>query len=340
MKKIKILSLFSGIGAFEKALTNLNISHELINFSEIEPISIKSYCAIHNEPESKNLGDINKIDETTLPDFDLMTYGFPCQAFSAQGCRLGFNDPTKGNLFFESMRIAKEKQPKWMIAENVKGLINHDNGKTIYTVLKTLDNIGYNNYYKLLNSARYGAPQHRERIYIVSIRKDIDDHTFKFNIGKNSYIFVKDIIDPLIKNEDRYLPKRFIPYVNKKYHLHKPNITKSGFIILVDLLKQKYRKTGFESRDKILSINGLSTTILVTERSGPIFYEIGGILTGKERLRLQGFTDEDYEKIKFLSEYQLSFITGNSITVNVLEMIFTQLFNIKPKSQPSLFNFF
>ena len=207
MNKLKLLSLFSGIGAFEKALTNLKIPFELINFSEIEKISIKGYCALHNVNEDKNLGDITKINEKEIPDFDLMTYGFPCTSFSNQGCRLGFAHPTKGNLFFDSIRIAKEKQPKWMIAENVRGLMNHNNGNTIRTVLKTLNDIGYNNYYKLLNSSRYGIAQYRERIYIVSIRKDIDNHTFKFNTGKNPYIFIKDIIDLTIKNEDRYISK-------------------------------------------------------------------------------------------------------------------------------------
>ena len=327
MEKIKLLSLFSGIGAFEKALTNLQIPFELVGFSEIKKISIDAYCALYNVDESKNLGDITKINEKEIPNFNLMTYGFSCQPFSSQGLRKGFCDDKNGNLFFDSMRIAKLKQPKWMIAENVRGLMNHDNGNTIRTVLKTLNNIGYNNYYKLLNSSRYGVAQNRERIYIVSIRKDIDNYTFKFNIGQNPYIFVKDIIDPTIKNEDRILIKRYIPWINKEYHLYKSNITKSGLIILVDILKQKYRKTGFSSIDKILSINGLSTT-LITSQSVP-FYEIGGILTGKERLKLQGFTDEDYEKIKFLSENQLRFVTGNSITVNVLEMIFKSLFKIE-----------
>jgi DNA (cytosine-5)-methyltransferase 1 len=339
MEKIKILSLFSGIGAFEKALTNLKIPFELVNFSEIEKISIDAYCALHDINESKNLGDINLVNEKEIPDFDLMTYGFPCQAFSSQGCRLGFDDPTKGNLFFESIRIAKEKQPKWMIAENVKGLITHDHGNTIRTVLKTLNDIGYNNYYKLLNSSRYGVAQNRERIFIVSIRKDIDNHIFQFDMGRNPYVFVKDIIDPTIKNEDRKLGLRYIPWINKEYHLHKPNITKNRLIILVDLLKQKYIKVGFSSRDKILGINGLSTT-LTTDNSYPTFYDIGGVLTGKERLKLQGFTDEDYEKIKFLSESQLAFVTGNSITVNVLEMIFTKLFNIEKPKENDISKFF
>jgi DNA (cytosine-5)-methyltransferase 1 len=327
MNKIRLLSLFSGIGAFEKALRNLKIPYELIGFSEIEPISIKSYLLLYGESESKNLGDITKINEKELPDFDLMTYGFSCQPFSSQGSRKGFCDNKNGNLFFDSIRIAKEKQPKWMVAENVKGLMNHDHGNTIRTVLKTLNDIGYNNYYKLLNSSRYGSAQKRERIFIVSIRKDIDDGSFRFNMGQKPYVFVKDIIDPIIKNKDRKLGLRYIPWINKEYHLNKPNITKHGLIILVDLFKQGYQKTGFETLDKIYSINGLSPTLLTSNPN--IYAEINGALTGKEKLKLQGFTDNDYEKIKFLSENQLIFVTGNSITVNVLESIFKRLFNRK-----------
>ena len=332
MNKIKLLSLFSGIGAFEKALINLNINYELIGFSEIDKSAIKAYCALHNESESKNLGDITKVNEQNIPDFDLMTYGFPCQSFSSQGCRLGFDDPTKGNLFFDSIRIAKEKKPKWMIAENVKGLINHDNGNTIRTVLKTLNNIGYNNYYKLLNSSRYGVAQSRERIFIVSIRKDIDDRTFKFDIGQKPYVFVKDIIDPTIKNEDRYITNRLKIFINKKYHYKNAKINKNCIFLLCSPIDQKYIKTGFKSRDRIFSINGLSPTLLSSGGfSYPTFYEINGAVMGRERLKLQGFTNEDYEKIKFLSENKLVEVTGNSITVNVLEMIFNNLFKCNCK---------
>jgi DNA (cytosine-5)-methyltransferase 1 len=217
-----------------------------------------------------------------------------------------------------------------MIAENVKGLMNHDNGNTIRTVLKTLNDLGYNNYYKLLNSSRYGVAQHRERIFIVSIRKDIDDHTFKFDLGRKPYVFVKDIIDSNVKNEDRYITARLKPYLNKKYHYHKLNISQNEIIELCNLLKQKYIKVGFSSRDKILDINGLSPT-LTTDNSYPTFYALGGVLNGKERLKLQGFENEDYDKIKFLNENQLGFITGNSITVNVLEMIFNNLFKCNHK---------
>ena len=101
MKKIKLLSLFSGIGAFEEALKEIGIDFDLVNYCEFDDKIAKCYSLIHNEPLSKNLGDINKVDETSLPDFDLMTFGFPCQTFSIAGKREGFNDETRGNLFLD-----------------------------------------------------------------------------------------------------------------------------------------------------------------------------------------------------------------------------------------------
>ena len=121
---MKNLSLFSGIGAFEKAIDNLEVPCELVGFSEIDKYAVKSYCAIHNVDESKNLGDITKIDENSLPkDLDLITYGFPCQDISLAGKQKGlFNEDgtqTRSGLFFEALRIIEATKPKVAIAENV-----------------------------------------------------------------------------------------------------------------------------------------------------------------------------------------------------------------------------
>ena len=126
---IKYLSLFSGIGAFESAMRNLNIEYELIGFSEIDKYATKSYCAIHNVSENKNLGDITKIDETKLPsDIDLLTYGFPCQDISIAGKQKGFfnrdGSVTRSGLFFDALRLIQATKPKIAIAENVKNLVS------------------------------------------------------------------------------------------------------------------------------------------------------------------------------------------------------------------------
>lgn len=179
---VKLLSLFSGIGAFEKALQNLDIPFELVAYCEIDKYASKAYSVLHNAPESMNLGDITKVDETTLPtDIDLITYGFPCQPFSTAGRQEGFNDSKgRGNLFFDALRIIKHCKPKIAIAENVKNLTS-DKFKTEFnTVLNALDEAGYNSRWALLDGTDYAMPQHRERVLIVSIRKDIDNGIFEF----------------------------------------------------------------------------------------------------------------------------------------------------------------
>lgn len=169
---MKVLSLFSGIGAYEKALTRQGIKHDVVAYSEIDKYASKIYSTIHEIPEKLNLGDATKIDEKSLPDFELLVGGFPCQSFSHAGKRLGFAE-SRGTLFFEIARIAKHKQPKYMVLENVKGLMTHDKGKTLDTIVHTLNEIGYLVDFDLLNSKHFGVPQSRDRIYIICVRKDL-----------------------------------------------------------------------------------------------------------------------------------------------------------------------
>lgn len=171
MAKLKLLSLFSGIGAPEKALERMNIDYDLVGFSEIDKYAARSYCAIHHVDQSLNLGDVTKIDEESLKNFDLLVGGFPCQSFSVAGNQRGFED-ARGTLFFDLARIAKHKQPKIIFCENVKGLVNHDRGNTVRVIIQTLCDIGYTVDFNLLNAKYFGVPQNRERIYIFAIRND------------------------------------------------------------------------------------------------------------------------------------------------------------------------
>ena len=163
---IKLFSCFTGIGAWEKSLQRLNIPYELVGFSEVDKYAIKSYCSIHNVDEKLNYGDISKINEKELPDFDLMTFSFPCQAFSLAGKRLGFDD-MRGTLVFDAMRIIKEKQPKYWLFENVAGLLSHDGGRTIEIILENLSKLGYEITMDMLNSKDYSIPQNRSRIFCL-----------------------------------------------------------------------------------------------------------------------------------------------------------------------------
>ena len=168
----KVLSLFSGIGAFEKALKNIGVDYDLVGYSEIDKYASKSYAAVHNVDESMNLGDITKINEKELPkDIDLITYGYPCQDISLAGKQKGlFNEDgskTRSGLFFDALRIIEEIQPRVAIAENVKNLVGKKFKPQFDIILDSLENAGYNNYWQVLNAKDYGIPQNRERVFIV-----------------------------------------------------------------------------------------------------------------------------------------------------------------------------
>ena len=170
---MRVGSNFSGIGAWEIALRDLGIDYKLMFFSEIDKYTIKSYCAVHDVDESLNIGDITKIEGHEVPDIDLFVYSPPCQAFSVAGKQGGFDDH-RGVLFFDSLRIIKAKQPKIAIMENVKGLTGKKFKAEFQEMLDALVESGYNNYWKVLNAKDYGIPQNRERVFVVSIRKDVD----------------------------------------------------------------------------------------------------------------------------------------------------------------------
>lgn len=204
---MKLLSLFSGIGAFEKALDRLGVPYELVAYCEIDKYASKSYSAIHGVSEELNLGDITKADEKQLPkDIDLITYGFPCQDISIAGAQKGlFNTDgtqTRSGLFFEALRIIEETKPCVAIAENVKNLTGKNFAEQFKLVLKSLEQAGYRNYWKVLNAKHFGVPQSRERVFIVSIRKDIDNGTFQFPEGFPLELRLKDVLENEV--DERY----------------------------------------------------------------------------------------------------------------------------------------
>lgn len=206
MEELKVGSFFSGIGAFEKALERLEIPHRTVFYCEIDRYAAKSYSLIHGVPESLNLWDITKVDETKLPDFDLMTWGFPCTDISVAGKQEGFIDDdgnkTRSGLYYDGMRILKHKMPKYSIIENVKNLVGKKFQAEFKQILCDLDDAGYNSYWQVLNAKDYGVPQNRERVFIISIRKDLDNGQFKFPIGFDNGIRLKDLLEDEV--DERY----------------------------------------------------------------------------------------------------------------------------------------
>lgn len=162
---MKFIDFFAGIGGFRLGMEQAG--HECVGHCEIDKFADKSYRAMHDVKESEwYADDITRVEPDELPEADCYCFGFPCQAFSIAGNRRGFED-TRGTLFFEVMRLAKERKPRILFAENVKGLLNHDRGRTFGIIISTMDELGYDVEWQVLNSAAFGVPQNRERVFIV-----------------------------------------------------------------------------------------------------------------------------------------------------------------------------
>jgi len=221
---IRLLSLFSGIGAFEKGLNKAKIDYQLVNYCEIDKYASKSFSIVHGVSEKLNLGDITKVDETSLKDIDLITYGFPCQDISVSGKQRGlFNadgSRTRSGLFFDALRIIKATKPKVAIAENVKNLLSKKFKEQFGIVINSLNEAGYNCYYKVLNSKDFGIPQNRERVFIVSIRKDLDNLQFQFPKPFELKLRLKDILEPQVE-EKYYLSNNAINFFMKNEQIQK-----------------------------------------------------------------------------------------------------------------------
>lgn len=200
-KKITFIDLFAGIGGFHLAFHNTGA--KCVFVSEWDEPARKTYQANFEkiDPEifdAKNIektfvGDITKVDPADMPDFDIITGGFPCQPFSQAGLKKGFTE-TRGTLFFDIARIIKEKQPKAFFLENVRGLLTHDNGQTFETVKRVLtEELGYSFYYKVIKASDYGVPQHRPRLYMVGFK----DNSIKFEFPepKELQMTMDDVFD-------------------------------------------------------------------------------------------------------------------------------------------------
>lgn len=202
---LKIGSCFTGIGAWEKGFEYLNIPYELKFFCEFDKYPVKSYLEMFNETENKNIGDITKANVEDLEGIDIFCYSPPCQAFSIAGKQLGFEDK-RGILFFESLKIIHAKKPKICMMENVKGLTTKKFNAEFKEMLKALEDEGYNNYWNVLNTKNYGLPQNRERVFVISIRKDIDNRNFTFPKPFDNGLRLKDLLENEV-DEKFYLSK-------------------------------------------------------------------------------------------------------------------------------------
>ena len=207
---IKVLSLFSGIGAFERACCRIGLDWELVNYCEIDRWASLSYSMVNQCDESLNLRDVRAVTAETVRDqhVGLITYGFPCQDISIAGKQQGFvndsGESTRSGLFFEALRIIKELRPRYAIAENVKALTSAKFKSEFATVLSSLEEAGYNNYWRVLNAKDYGIPQNRERVFIVSIRRDADEGDFQFPEKEPLMLRLRDMLEPAESVDEKY----------------------------------------------------------------------------------------------------------------------------------------
>jgi DNA (cytosine-5)-methyltransferase 1 len=314
--KFKFIDLFAGIGGMRIAAQNLG--GKCIFSSEWDKYAKLTY--LYNFGEVP-FGDITKIDEKKVPEHDILFAGFPCQAFSQAGKRMGFED-TRGTLFFDVARIIKEKKPKAILLENVKGLVNHDKKRTLKVILKTLrEDL---NYYvpepKVLNAKNYGVPQNRERIFIVGFRKDIKSkENFKYPEEKNNSRIIEDILEEKEVSVKYYLSTQYLKTLKEHKKRHESKGNGFGYEILSNNDIANAIVVGGMGRERNLIIDKrLSNFKPVTNIKGKVNREGIRRMTPREWARLQGFP---YKFIIKVSDTQAYKQFGNSVAIPAVQAV-------------------
>jgi DNA (cytosine-5)-methyltransferase 1 len=315
-KKIKYIDLFCGLGAFHYAFNKNNKDNKTVYYKCVFSCDIdENVRNIYQENYNiKPEGDINKVNISKLPDFDILCAGFPCQSFSIAGKQEGFKDKIKGNLFYKILDIIDIKTPDTLILENVKNLETHDKGKTFDIIKKEIEKRNYIFNYKIIDSKYYNSPQSRKRIFIICNKKK----KYNFKEIKNDIVSVSSILDNSITTYFEY---------EEKYKLEKC-INKNSMMIY-KLINKKTGKGGRQG-ERIYNIEKCGPTICASSGgpgSNTGLYEIHKkirTLSVKETFKMFGFND-DYKYTTLKNEKKMLFYLGNSIVVNVVEQIIKDL---------------
>lgn len=316
------IDLFAGIGGirlgFEQAFGE---ELKTVFVSEWDEHAQKTYKANFTD-DFEIAGDITKISEDDVPDFDICLAGFPCQAFSLAGQRKGFKDDYKGmsrgTLFFDVARICDKKKPKVIFCENVKGLTIHDKGRTFDIIKNTLREIGYTPFVHILNSKDFGVPQNRERIYIVAFRNDIAPQEFNFPTATDSSKRIKDILEGPVPAK-YYLSECYLQTLRKHKARHAAKGHGFGYEIRDWEDVAGAIVCGGMGRERNLIIDKRQTDLTPTTHiKGEINKEGVRKMTPREWARLQGFPDS-YKLV--LADVHLYKQFGNSVTVPVIRAI-------------------
>lgn len=304
LSQLNFIDLFAGIGGIRLGFENaFNKQLSCVFTSEIDKFAIQTYKANFNEVPS---GDITQIKESSVPKHDILLAGFPCQAFSIAGLKKGFED-TRGTLFFDIARIVDYHKPQILFLENVKGLLNHDKGKTFETIKKTLNNLGYKVYQQILNAKNFGVPQNRERVYIVCFLNH--EISFKFPSPPNHLVEVGDILDEVVDSKYTISDRLWAGHQRRKLE-HKLKGNGFGYSLFnedslyTSTLSARYYKDGSE--------------ILIEQKN-----KNPRKLTPREAGRLQGFSDNFKIVVSDAQAYKQF---GNSVAVSVIEVIAKNIF--------------
>ncbi len=306
--KIKTIDLFAGVGG-------IRIGFERAGFETVYAEDIDQFCKITydlNFSRSKlQLADITKLKTSSLPNFDILLGGFPCQAFSVAGYRKGFQDEKgRGNLFFDIARILNDRKPLGFLLENVKNLQGHDKGNTFRVISETLDNLGYEFEYMVMNSSEYGnVPQNRERIYIVGFRKE--HRILRHFLWPKGINLTKKVADVL--TDPKNVPDKY-------YYNDKPLFSKIKDYPFEEGEVYQWRRKYIRKNKKKL-FPTLTANMGMGGHNVPIVRDARGIrkLTPKECFSVQGFP-ENY-KLPDIADSHLYKQAGNSVSVPVIEQI-------------------
>lgn len=333
MGKFKSIDLFAGIGGIRLGFDNaFGEDIETVFVSEWDEFAQKTY-RLNFQDKFDIAGDITKISETSIPPFDICLAGFPCQAFSLAGKRMGFDDDYKGmcrgTLFQDVVRISEYHKPKVIFCENVKGLTIHDHGRTLKIITGAFEQIGYKVYSKVLNSKDFGVPQNRERVYIVCFRNDIDSSSFTFPEPINKNVCIKDILEDAPISPKYYLSDVYVETLRRHKQRHADKGNGFGYEIRpLDGIAGAVVCGGM-GRERNLIIDDRAHSMRpVTSIKGEINKENIRKMTPREWARLQGFPETFKLEIADTHLYKQF---GNSVTINVIQAIAEQIKKVLDK---------
>ncbi len=312
--KFTFIDLFAGIGGFRIAMQSLG--GNCVFSSEIDKYAKKTYDYNFGEVP---FGDITKISEHDIPEHDVLCAGFPCQSFSIAGKRKGFKDETRGTLFFDIARIIEAKRPKAFFLENVKGLKNHDRGKTLKTILKVLrEDLGY--YVpepQIMNAKDFGVPQNRERIFIVGFRKDLGIDNFNYPARQKKVVQFADVKEEQVVSVKYYLSETYQNTLRNHKQRHADKGNGFGYQIIDDNQCANAIVVGGMGRERNIVIDCRLTDFTpITKIKGEVNRDGWRRMTPREWARLQGFPDSFIIPVSDAQAYKQF---GNSVAIPAIK---------------------